>query len=570
MVSRRAGRSALKPVRRCAAVAGAVLLALASITGLPSAATAAPPTVAASAEARAAAPFALASAADPSPTVDPAPGPTPEPTATTPTQPTSTPAPTAAPTGAPGSTPSLTDPVPAAPVTPTPAPPVGAFAPVLPSLATPLGLVYPTNPWISNGAEGTRFLDERERDATGQVVRRHLGTDAQGGVRQPIFAVADGTVVAGTWGSTPRDGNGWGNYLRISHDGGYTSLYAHFESAPLVPLGSRVVAGQLIGYMGGTQYGNPNGVARHLHLEVTQDGRFIDPLAFLEGAQAAATIAPETAPVAASAGPVAEEFALTELAPTDAGSYTSTPTGLTVASTVFTAIEAASGAESADILVSENGVLVRLSAAGGVWTKTDTQIPLAATSLAGTRNTAGRIELFAVEDGRLLSIVEGATGWTKTDMGRAFAGEVRAVRMPDGGARVLLARAGSLYELTAADGGLWNIVDAGARVGAAFDAVSVAGGAPDVMTVLDGQVVRLVNDGSVWRSVPTGLTASGPLAAFAGTGSWPAAITVERGGLAFTGVVDGWWKQSTAGVAVSGAIDAVPGAGPAPLVYTIG
>lgn len=507
------------------------------------------------------------SAPDPSPTAPPAlptePAPTePAPSEVTPTPPEpESPAP-AAPVLAPPTLP-ITAP---APNIPTPVllgrrqpAPIVSRSPALAPLAAPtFGLVYPTNPWIYNGEQGTRFLDVRE-SIYSFVPRRHLGIDAQGGIRQPIFAVAAGTVVEGTWGTTTRDGHGFGNQVAISHADGYATRYAHLDEAPLVRLGENVAAGQLVGFMGGSRRGNLNQLARHLHFEVTKDGNYIDPASFLSGATA-------SAPAASAAEPLASPLYETRIQ--EDGSYTSRPTGVSVSSSVFSAV--ALGGDSAEIMLSEAGTLKRIAVVGGVWTKIDTLLPLNATSISGVVTDTGPPELLAVEDGKLFHIVSDTGKWTKTWTGHNFSGTVSAVRLPGGQLHALLQQAGHLYHLSPAQGGLWNITDARLEVGEQVDAVYVGGSTPDAMAVIDGQVYRIARGELGWTAEPTGLLASGPVAAVSEDGRWPIAMTVEPGGIGVTRVVNQFWTRYRYGVVAPQFIDAVVIDSAGTVVYSIG
>lgn len=75
-------------------------------------------------------------------------------------------------------------------------------------------------------------------------------------------------------------GGSYGNFVKVKHDNGYYTLYAHMAyNTVKVSKGQRVSKGQLLGYMGatGTAYGG------HLHFEVrnTSDVR-IDPTSYLD------------------------------------------------------------------------------------------------------------------------------------------------------------------------------------------------------------------------------------------------------------------------------------------------
>lgn len=70
----------------------------------------------------------------------------------------------------------------------------------------------------------------------------------------------------------------YGNCVKLQHENGYTTLYAHLKSVA-VRWGDTVKQGQVIGEMGNT--GNSYGT--HLHFEVRQDGEHIDPIPYLNG-----------------------------------------------------------------------------------------------------------------------------------------------------------------------------------------------------------------------------------------------------------------------------------------------
>ncbi|MBI4377386.1 MAG: M23 family metallopeptidase [Elusimicrobia bacterium] len=94
--------------------------------------------------------------------------------------------------------------------------------------------------------------------------RHHDGTDYAAPRGTPVVSVANGTVVfAG------RDG-GYGNVVRVRHDGVYSTRYAHLSRfAKPVRKGSSVKQGQAIGFVGST------GLATgpHLHFEIEKNGR---------------------------------------------------------------------------------------------------------------------------------------------------------------------------------------------------------------------------------------------------------------------------------------------------------
>ena len=78
----------------------------------------------------------------------------------------------------------------------------------------------------------------------GQNVDRNVVMDISASAWTPIYAVASGTV------RTNKYGNNGGNYLVIAHDDGTYSYYGHMQSRSSYGVGSRVNAGDIIGYVG--------------------------------------------------------------------------------------------------------------------------------------------------------------------------------------------------------------------------------------------------------------------------------------------------------------------------------
>ena len=71
-------------------------------------------------------------------------------------------------------------------------------------------------------------------------------------------------------------GDGYGNYVVISHNGTYSTLYGHLASA-CVSVGQYVSQGQVIGYIGSTGWST----GAHLHFEVRVNGSAVDPLGYV-------------------------------------------------------------------------------------------------------------------------------------------------------------------------------------------------------------------------------------------------------------------------------------------------
>jgi len=105
----------------------------------------------------------------------------------------------------------------------------------------------------------------REDPITGNL-SMHQGIDLAAPEGTEVFAVADGVVTAA--GTDPV----YGNYIIISHNNNWKSLYGHLSSIDTV-LRTDVKSGTLIGRVGST--GQSTGP--HLHFELRQDGKAFDP-----------------------------------------------------------------------------------------------------------------------------------------------------------------------------------------------------------------------------------------------------------------------------------------------------
>ncbi|WP_317192364.1 M23 family metallopeptidase [Hymenobacter jeongseonensis] len=97
--------------------------------------------------------------------------------------------------------------------------------------------------------------------------RWHYGMDLDLNTGDSVKSVFDGVVRINAW-----DGGGYGNYILVRHYNGLETIYGHMSKA-LVPVGTFVKAGQLIGYGGNT--GRSTG--SHLHFEVRYQGNPINP-----------------------------------------------------------------------------------------------------------------------------------------------------------------------------------------------------------------------------------------------------------------------------------------------------
>lgn len=97
--------------------------------------------------------------------------------------------------------------------------------------------------------------------------RMHAGVDFGAAHGSPIYAVGDGAVSIAGWHG------GHGNYVRLDHGSGFGTGYAHMSRIAVSP-GTRVRAGQIIGYVGSTGLST----GPHLHYELYRNGAAVDPL----------------------------------------------------------------------------------------------------------------------------------------------------------------------------------------------------------------------------------------------------------------------------------------------------
>ncbi len=97
--------------------------------------------------------------------------------------------------------------------------------------------------------------------------RMHAGIDFGAAYGSPIYAVSDGTVTFAGWHG------GHGNFVKLAHGGGFGTGYGHMSRIAVTP-GSRVRAGQVIGYVGSTGLST----GPHLHYELYRGGVPVNPM----------------------------------------------------------------------------------------------------------------------------------------------------------------------------------------------------------------------------------------------------------------------------------------------------
>ncbi len=98
----------------------------------------------------------------------------------------------------------------------------------------------------------------------------HDGIDIAAPLGSKVHAAADGVVIQAGWVS------GWGRLVKIRHNGGFVTSYAH-NSSLLVKSGEQVRKGTVIAKVGSS--GRSTGP--HLHFTIEKDGKAVDPMAYL-------------------------------------------------------------------------------------------------------------------------------------------------------------------------------------------------------------------------------------------------------------------------------------------------
>ena len=100
--------------------------------------------------------------------------------------------------------------------------------------------------------------------------RAHHGVDYAAPAGTPVYAVGNGRVIAKAY-----QANGGGNYIKIKHNGVYTTTYMHLSRfAKGIKVGSEVKQKDVIGYVGSTGLST----GPHLDFRVYENGKPINPL----------------------------------------------------------------------------------------------------------------------------------------------------------------------------------------------------------------------------------------------------------------------------------------------------
>jgi len=115
----------------------------------------------------------------------------------------------------------------------------------------------------------SRFSNSRMHPVL-KIRRPHHGVDYAAPSGTPVHTVGDGTVIKKGYQK-----RGGGNYIKIKHNGTYSTTYMHLKGfAKGIKVGNHVRQGDLVGYVGAT------GLATgpHLDFRFYRNGKPVDPL----------------------------------------------------------------------------------------------------------------------------------------------------------------------------------------------------------------------------------------------------------------------------------------------------
>ena len=131
--------------------------------------------------------------------------------------------------------------------------------------ATYGGYIWPCSSRYITSPVGSRYTGIKGASTT------HAGIDiGRVGYTTQAVAAKAGTVIISAYNQYR------GNYVVISHGSGNTTTYQHLSKRS-VSVGQVVAQGQVVGITGATGVGS----GPHLHFEITENGKIVDPLKYL-------------------------------------------------------------------------------------------------------------------------------------------------------------------------------------------------------------------------------------------------------------------------------------------------
>ena len=205
----------------------------------------------------------------------------------------------------------------------------------------------------------------------------HAGKDISAPTGTAVRAAQCGTVTKAGW-----DNGGYGNLVCIEHEGGVSTCYAHLSSVD-TKVGQYVHVGDVVGKVGST--GRSTGP--HLHFEVRENGKAVNPDSYLSGSKTIAGAAPKTAAGKSSNGSLAvtESGSAAEWGEATAVSAEQTEATLAAA---WEAEAAATAAQNASLAVTDTAAAPAYGAPAGA-APAEVTAPAATTDPAATRRRHG-------------------------------------------------------------------------------------------------------------------------------------------------------------------------------------
>ncbi|WP_414826758.1 phage tail tape measure protein [Bacillus glycinifermentans] len=122
-------------------------------------------------------------------------------------------------------------------------------------------------------ANGFRVSSKFGQKESGLRSSPHKGLDLAAKAGTPVKALRAGKVITAAYSKTA------GNWVVIQQDDGTVAKYMHMQKGLKVKKGDTVSAGQTIGKVGSTGHSTGN----HLHLQIEQNGKPIDPENYMKG-----------------------------------------------------------------------------------------------------------------------------------------------------------------------------------------------------------------------------------------------------------------------------------------------
>ena len=128
-----------------------------------------------------------------------------------------------------------------------------------------------------------RVLKSKKCEITQYYNNNHQALDIVGEnyTLDYITAHSDGKIVLIQDGYNNMKGStgnkGYGNFIKLKHDGNYYTLYAHMKKGLNFKNGDIIKKGTVLGYM--SDSGNAYGA--HLHFEIFDNNKRINPLPYI-------------------------------------------------------------------------------------------------------------------------------------------------------------------------------------------------------------------------------------------------------------------------------------------------